>query len=97
MIKLEGPKGQRLVEEGKPYRLLPREKIIGMVPNVLKPSILKNKIGVGDLIAALLLIIGIRKKKGCGCDNRQKRWNKYRIKVPNWIIKLIHRGLAWHS
>jgi len=84
---------ERVVENGTRY-LLPW-KAIRSIP-IPKPTP-DGKFGLGDLIAALLTIIGIHKKKGCGCNKRQNRWNKYKIKLPDWIIKLIRRGLAWHS
>ena len=83
---------RKTIEEGKMY--LPPWKAIRILPKP-KPS-LDGKWGLGDLIAVLLMIIGIHKKKGCGCNKRQNEWNKYRIRVPDWITKLINRGLEWH-
>ncbi len=31
--------------------------------------------GLGDVVAWLLTLVGIRKKSGCGCDERQERLN----------------------
>ena len=82
MIILEGPRGQREVPEGKPYRKLPGEKVMGSrqhVIGLLEQARSSEGLGVGDLIAAGTKLVGIQP---CApCSKRQRRWNQYRIRL----------------
>ena len=88
MVILKGPAGVRLVNCGEPYRLHPDEQIGGTASLVdAAKHTEQQSIGVGDLVAASLRTIGVEKKAGCGCKNRQQKLNRYRIKGPSWLRK----------
>jgi len=93
LIQNTETKEEKIIKAGESYKQ-PWKAIRSIPTPTPTPD---GKFGLGDLFAALLTIIGIHKKKGCGCKKRQNQWNKYKIKLPDWIVKLIRRGLAWRS
>lgn len=44
----------------------------------LPPNESSSVRGLGDLVAWLLSLFGIRKRPGCSCDERQQRLNRWR-------------------
>jgi hypothetical protein len=47
---------------------------------------MKNHKGLGDTVAALTDLVGIKKTEGCGCQKRQEWLNKkipYNTKINN--------------
>lgn len=91
-IILEGPEGKRIVEAGVPYKLKPGERITGSAASEenakdkVKLSKLAEEqgIGVGDLVAKLTKVFGI---KPCAkCEQRRQVLN--RLRIDGWQITL---------
>ena len=81
-IILEGPNGQREVAEGKPYRMLPGEKVIGSrykLVTLWEAFRSDEGLGIGDLVAAGTKLIGIQPCSRCNKD--RQALNKYRINL----------------
>jgi len=96
-IILEGPNGKREVEEGKVYKLLPGEKVIGSSLNVeirqenaKLETLAKSKgMGVGDLVHKLTSVLGI---PHCAkCQERKLVLNKLRLN--GWKIDWDKEGI----
>jgi len=91
VIILEGPQGKRSVASGVVYRLLPEEKIVGIESqgavdegnSKLRELATQQGMGVGDLVAKLTKVFGI--KPCSACEQRRKVLNKLRIQ--GWKIK----------
>jgi len=87
IIVLRGPQGERHVPTGKPYKMLPGEKIIGSLREETPESNLENiklktlaqeqGIGVGDLVHKLTGLLGISHCERC--QERKLVLNKLRI------------------
>ena len=71
--------------------------VIVEVPELkqIEPSI---SIGLGDRLAAFFQLIGIRKRKGCGCDRRQAWLNAFGFRLKSYLVRLTtHHFIAtWH-
>ena len=91
MIILEGPNGKREVMSGVPYRLLPGEKVVGSTflgeiredNKKLADLAGAQGVGVGDLVAKLTKVFGI--KPCSSCEQRRKVLN--RLRIDGWKIK----------
>ena len=91
-IILDGPNGKRVVEAGLPYKLQPGEKIVGSERsnemqeehNKLKRLAKEQGIGVGDLVAKLTKVFGI--KPCASCEQRRQILN--RLRIDGWKITL---------
>ena len=42
--------------------------------------------GFGDVVSKALSFIGVEKKEGCGCEERQAAWNSRGIVHDNWFV-----------
>ena len=91
VIILEGPQGKRAVVAGVVYRLGPGEKIVGIEDRgpadegnrKLRELANQQGMGVGDLVAKLTKVFGI--KPCSACEQRRRVLNKLRIQ--GWKIK----------
>ena len=91
IIILESPQGKRSVPSGVVYRLLPGEKVVDSEPggpiaegnDKLLELAIQQGMGVGDLVAKLTKVFGI--KPCSACEQRRKVLNKLRIQ--GWKIK----------
>ncbi len=89
-VILEGPQGRREVISGIRYHLLPGERVIdsgeGGADNhdnkKLQEMANAQGMGVGDLVAKLTKVFGI--KPCASCEQRRRVLNKLRIN--NWKI-----------
>ena len=91
VIILEGPQGKRSIPSGVAYRLLPGEKRVGSeARGVVDESNAKLRelanqqgMGVGDLVAKLTKVFGI--KPCSACEQRKKVLN--RLRIDGWKIR----------
>ena len=96
MIIITGPKGDRYVESGQPYRLQLGERVSGSTRDQKLDQLdhIGNdlKTGVGDLVHAVTTAVGFRKwwikhhKGSClPCQKRQAALNYFSFKGPQWV------------
>ena len=82
MIILQGPNGQRKVQEGEPYRLALGEIVIGSEKNIaaqkewgeLQTLSEQQGIAWGDMVAAATKVLGI--KPCSSCEKRRQIMNE---------------------
>ena len=96
MIIITGPKGDRHVKAGKPYRLEPGERVSGSTMEQQRDQLdnIGNelKTGVGDLVNAVTTATGFKKwwikhhKGSClPCQKRQAALNYFQFKGLQWV------------
>ena len=91
VIILEGPQGRRSVPSGVRYTLLPDEKIVGSETQgainedngKLQELANQQGMGVGDLVAKLTKVFGI--KPCSSCEQRRKVLN--RLRIDGWKLR----------
>ncbi|KKK51124.1 hypothetical protein LCGC14_3118110 [marine sediment metagenome] len=94
VIILEGPQGKRSVASGVAYRLLPGEKIVGIESrgpvdegnSKLRELAKQQGMGVGDLVAKLTKVFGI--KPCSGCEQRRQVLNKLRKLLVRILLSI---------
>ncbi len=103
MILIDGPNGKREVEEGKPYRLEPGERIVGSYRENKQSDKLDyiakdNEIGVGSLMAAVTESTGFKKwwdEKHGGecipCKKRQATLDYIKFQGPIWLVSWVKK------
>ncbi len=98
-LKLVGPDGERVVPQNTPYVLKAGEKLVGTVMSYrgeIHDMAEDNKIGAGDLVAAITTSTGFKKwwdKQHGGeclpCKERVATLNYIKFKGPKWLTKWI--------
>ena len=96
MINITGPKGDRQVKEGKPFRLAEGESVVGSTQerrrDVLDTIGQAKRIGVGDLLTRVTTETGFKRwwqqthKGQCmKCQRREAALNYFQFKGPEWL------------
>ena len=95
-IIISGPKGDRHVAAGKPYKLEPGERVSGSTKeqrlDVLDHIGSHKQVGVGDLLNRITTETGFKrwwqtanKGKCMPCQRRQAALNYFKFKGPDWL------------
>lgn len=62
---------------GPDFAIRPVKICLTPCPFANEPNRVKKSRGLGDLLAKCLGWLGVKKKQGCGCGQRQNKLNKW--------------------